>query len=164
MKISFKPKFDSKISTYDNRKKQTNTINYNVQNSSSSNLYSLPTESIKANFCPSFGRYRVVDRVLLQNKNTMFLEAANIAKETYGQTSIYKLPVKEQNPILLQAILKICNNAALASAGESSNILRQIGFWRISFSFNTIFNFLSINFTVITVSILQLIISPLPYY
>lgn len=96
MKISFQPNYDNKFSLQQNRTQKERTTNSPSKNYESKNISSFSADTIKANFCPTFGRFRLVDRVLLQNKNTMFLEPANIVKENYGQTSVFKAMVNKK--------------------------------------------------------------------
>lgn len=66
----------------------------NVPNIKSDLLVSdVPTNAIKANFCPSFGRFRTVDRVLLQNKNSRYFERASIVKDKIGNVSLFKVMI-----------------------------------------------------------------------
>lgn len=54
---------------------------------------SLPASVYKANFIPSFGKYRRVKDVFLQNKNTEMNTRASLMKDNIGDTVYYKIMV-----------------------------------------------------------------------
>ena len=57
---------------------------------------SIPAEAIKANFCPSFGKYRKVDDITLLDKNTGFNVKASLSKEKIGDFVSYKIFVDKK--------------------------------------------------------------------
>lgn len=77
---------NSDISSSNNAQKQS-------QSADKTTYATLPASAYKANFIPSFGKYRKVKDVFLMNKDTEMNTRASLMKDTVGDTVYYKIMV-----------------------------------------------------------------------
>ena len=80
-----------------NNEVSSNVVNKKSIPVSNSQYGSLPASVYKANFAPSFGKYRKVKDIFLQNKDTEMNTRAALMKETIGDSVSFKVVVNRED-------------------------------------------------------------------
>ncbi len=75
----------------------SNVVNNNGVTASKMQYATLPASVYKANFIPSFGKYRKVKDIFLQNKDTEMNTRAALMKETIGDSVSFKVVVNRED-------------------------------------------------------------------